>query len=63
EHRCQKELTKRSLSDKTNTSSSTQRITEVEKQTYFLFSSEKRPRSDSCSSSKERSRPNKSVNL
>ncbi|CAG8840530.1 2386_t:CDS:2, partial [Gigaspora margarita] len=49
-----------SLSDKTNTSSSTQRITEVGKQTYSLFSSEKRPRSDSRSSSKERSRPNKS---
>ncbi|CAG8730129.1 10747_t:CDS:2, partial [Gigaspora margarita] len=52
-----------SLSDKTNASSSTQRITEVGKQTYSLFSSEKRSRSDSRSSSKERSRPNKSVNL
>ncbi|CAG8834619.1 41243_t:CDS:2, partial [Gigaspora margarita] len=52
-----------SLSDKTNASSSTQRITEVGKQTYSLFSSEKRPQSDSRSSSKERSKPNKSVNL
>ncbi|CAG8819865.1 39022_t:CDS:2, partial [Gigaspora margarita] len=42
-----------SLSDKTNASPSTQRITEVGKQTYFSFSSEKRPRSDSQSSSKE----------
>ncbi|CAG8829381.1 3095_t:CDS:2, partial [Gigaspora margarita] len=49
-----------SLSDKTNSSSGTQRITEVGKQTYSLFSSEKRPRSDSRSSSKERPRPNKS---
>ncbi|CAG8856786.1 35345_t:CDS:1, partial [Gigaspora margarita] len=52
-----------SLSDKTNASSSTQKITEVGKQIYSLFSSEKRPWSDSRSSSKECSRPNKSVNL
>ncbi|CAG8753771.1 25237_t:CDS:1, partial [Gigaspora margarita] len=58
-----KNLLRGSLSDKTNASSSTQRITEVGKQTYSLFSSKKRPRSDSRLSSKECSKPNKSVNL
>ncbi|CAG8771498.1 23251_t:CDS:2 [Gigaspora margarita] len=58
-----KNLLRGSLLDKTNASSSTQRITEVRKQIYSSFSSKKRPWSDSRSSSKEHSRPNKLVNL